>query len=68
VTGESSPNWRGPRGKVDARLIKKAFPDFTERLFYVSGPYGFVQSVREELQVAGVPRKKIVFDYFPGYG
>jgi ferredoxin-NADP reductase len=34
----------------------------------ISGPYGFVTSVRESLLKMGLPESKIVTDYFPGYG
>jgi glycine betaine catabolism B len=55
-------------GRIDKNVIKKAFPDSSERTFYISGPYGFVRSVKDALLTMGVPSKKIVSDYFPGYG
>lgn len=69
VTGANPPaHWGGRRGKVDAKLLKDVVPDWRERTYYLSGPYGFVQSVREELLASGLPQHRIVSDYFPGYG
>jgi ferredoxin-NADP reductase len=54
--------------QIDSRVIKKAIPDYKDRLFYISGPYAFVTAMRQTLLKMGVPRNKIVSDYFPGYG
>lgn len=55
-------------GKLDGNLINQSIPDLSERLFYVSGPYGFVKVARQALIRLGLPRRNIVSDYFPGYG
>lgn len=55
-------------GKMDVDIIAKAVPDLKDRLFYISGPYGFVKTVRQSLIEMGLPRNKIISDYFPGYG
>ncbi len=60
--------WNGHRGYVDAKLIKSTLPDWQERTFYLSGPYGFVKAVRQSLLVLGVRPSSIKADYFPGYG
>lgn len=65
---EPPPNWTGYVGTVDKKLIKKAIPDYKERVFYLSGPYGFVQSVLQQLLSLGISRRQIKLDYFPGYG
>jgi ferredoxin-NADP reductase len=54
-----------PRG---AAAIAEKLPDYKARLFYVSGPYGFVKTVRQELISLGVGVTSIKSDYFPGYG
>lgn len=61
-------NWDGHRGPIDGGLIKSALPDWQERTFYLSGPYGFVKAVRQNLLGLGVRPSSIKADYFPGYG
>ncbi|HET7827387.1 MAG TPA: hypothetical protein VFK97_00795 [Candidatus Saccharimonadales bacterium] len=53
---------------IGAAAIAKALPDYKDRLFYVSGPYGFVKAVRQALISLGVGPTNIKSDYFPGYG
>ncbi|HEX5395281.1 MAG TPA: hypothetical protein VFW52_02965 [Candidatus Saccharimonadales bacterium] len=54
-------------GRLRAQDLKDAIPDYKNRKFYISGPYGFVVSLRQTLLKMGLPRKNIVSDYFPGY-
>lgn len=62
------PSWNGHVGPVRSAHLKKLVPDYFERTFYISGPYGFITAIRGELEKLGVPRNKIKSDYFPGYG
>lgn len=55
-------------GHIDEARITDLLPDYTERRFYISGPYGFVNSVQTALLKLGVSASAIVTDYFPGYG
>jgi ferredoxin-NADP reductase len=55
-------------GRLNENVLTKTYPDFAERVFYVSGPYGFVRNAKDGLLKIGVAPKKIVSDYFPGYG
>jgi len=68
VNANPPANWTGMAGAVDDRMIKKTVADYKQRVFYVSGPYGFVVAVRDSLLKMGLPESKIVTDYFPGYG
>ncbi len=69
LTAEPKPaGWRGRHGRIDAVMIKKLVPDYKQRRFYVSGPYGLVRAVRDELFKLGVKPRRIKTDYFPGYG
>lgn len=56
------------KGLLDEAKIKTLLPDFAERKFYISGPYGFVNAVRASLLRLGVKASEIATDYFPGYG
>jgi ferredoxin-NADP reductase/Na+-translocating ferredoxin:NAD+ oxidoreductase RnfD subunit len=53
---------------LSPELIAGSLPDYKERLFYVSGPYGFVKAARQALISLGVSPRNIKSDYFPGYG
>lgn len=55
-------------GHINESLIRQSMPDYKERLFYVSGPFGFVNAMEKVLLNAGVSYDKIITDYFPGYG
>lgn len=55
------------RSVVNGRLIKKAIPDFNERLFYISGSHGMVESLQESLHEMGIKHADIKTDFFPGY-
>lgn len=55
-------------GPLDAGRLKTLLPDYAARTFYVSGPYGYVQTMQAALLKLGVKRSKIITDYFPGYG
>lgn len=52
-------------GFIDAELIKKEIPDYAERLFYISGPPGMVDAMKETLLTLGVSRFNIKTDFFP---
>ncbi|HOR42950.1 MAG TPA: hypothetical protein PK111_07300, partial [Atribacterota bacterium] len=51
--------------RADAGFIQKTVPDFTERVFYLSGPIRMVKAVEEVLQQLEVPLENIRKDYFP---
>jgi ferredoxin-NADP reductase len=54
--------------QVDKELLAKSIPDLLERVFYISGPYGFVHAMEKNLTDLEVPASQIKTDYFPGYG
>lgn len=64
----ASKGWPGFVGQINEELIGKTISDYKERQFYVSGPYGFVKTARQELIKLGLPHRQIITDYFPGYG
>jgi ferredoxin-NADP reductase len=55
-------------GQMDSQKISTLLPDYSQRTFYISGPYGFVKSMHQNLLHMGVSSSKIITDYFPGYG
>ncbi len=52
--------------RLSAADIQKEVPDFPQRIFYLSGPHGFVVAMRQELRTLGIPSARIKTDYFPG--
>lgn len=58
--------WKGEVGRIDQELIKKEIPDFSERLFYLSGPQSMVAGYETVLKKLGVHQKNIKKDFFPG--
>ena len=59
--------WPGRRGFVDADMIREVIPDAARRLVFVSGPPVMVNATTSALRSAGVKRRSIRTDYFPGY-
>jgi len=53
--------------KFNRAVIKHEVPDYTERIFYLSGPQGMVDSYKDTLTGMGVARTHIETDYFSGY-
>lgn len=58
-------DWREERGRIDKTMIQTQCPDYSERLWYVSGPHGMVDASVAVLKSLGV--RRIMKDYFPGY-
>lgn len=54
-------------GQITADLVRKEVPDFTERLFYLSGPHNMVVALERTLRELGVPHRHIKKDFFSGY-
>jgi ferredoxin-NADP reductase/Na+-translocating ferredoxin:NAD+ oxidoreductase RnfD subunit len=65
VTKGDEPDYL--HGFIDKELIKNNLPDYKDRLFYISGPQGFVAAVRLGLLELGVLSSSITTDFFPGY-
>jgi len=63
---EVSSSWQGKVGRIDAAMIRQVVPDFSERVFYLSGPHSMVVSYEKVLRSMGIPEKHIKKDFFPG--
>lgn len=64
---EVASNWSGEKGYLTIDMIKKYVPDFSERVFYLSGPSVMVDSYKNLLHKMNIQSKNIVTDYFPGF-
>lgn len=53
--------------RLDAAAVRKAAPDFSTPVFYISGPEPMVEALHEVLKAEGVPPERLKGDWFPGY-
>lgn len=60
-------DWPHRTGIISSGVISEEVPDFTDRIFYISGPHGMVVAIKESLHQLGVPHSQIKTDFFPGY-
>lgn len=67
TTDESGADTSTKPGPIDATLIAREVPDYRDRYFYLSGPYGMVETFKKTLRKMGVPHTRIKTDYFPGF-
>jgi ferredoxin-NADP reductase/Na+-translocating ferredoxin:NAD+ oxidoreductase RnfD subunit len=60
-------DWQGSTGHITEEKIKTLVPDYKDRFYYLSGPQLMVQNFEGELTKAGISKKQIKTDFFPGY-
>lgn len=61
------PSWKGLTGRMNRETIEKQVPDYSERVFYTSGPMPMVDAMRAILTDMGLPDTQIKQEYFYGY-
>jgi glycine betaine catabolism B len=54
-------------GRLTAALIRDNIPHYHKYVFYISGPRNMVTGFEKSLREAGVPKKRIKVDFFPGF-
>jgi NAD(P)H-flavin reductase len=59
--------WNGEQGAFSLEMIQRHINDYSNALFYISGPEPMVRSFVTMLRKAGIAQKQIKRDYFPGY-
>ena len=60
--------WPGRTGYIDENMIKSEIPDFSDRVFYISGPPGMVDSLKDILKNRlNVKDDKVILENFTGY-
>ena len=59
---EADDRWEGERGPISSSLIKRHIKDIKEPIYYIAGPSGMIDSMRDILQAAGVPDSRVVLD------
>lgn len=59
--------WDRQIGLIDGPLIKNAVADLSKPIFYVAGPPGLVEAMRQTLNGAGIDDDDIRSEDFYGY-
>lgn len=67
VVSDPSPAWGGERGRLSAELILGLEKPSDDALVYVSGPEPMVEALEKDLKKAGLPKDRLVGDFFPNY-
>ena len=66
LTSAGSPAWPGLRGRISARLLEDAVPDFRERTVFLCGPTPFMDTVKGALLDAEFPMANFHAESFGG--
>lgn len=66
LTHAGSPAWMGLTGRISARLIEDAVPDFRERTVFLCGPTPFMDTVKGALTEAEFPMANFHTESFGG--
>lgn len=67
IVGEPSEAWGGERGQITAEQILKLAEPANNGLIYISGPEPMVEQLNKDLHKLGIPKHRLVGDYFPNY-
>lgn len=59
--------WQGNSGRIDEIMIKNEIPDYSKRLFYLSGPHNMVTAFEKTLKDIGIAKNRVRTDFFPGF-
>ncbi|MCX6799641.1 MAG: hypothetical protein NT091_00640 [Candidatus Falkowbacteria bacterium] len=55
------------KNAINSAIIKAEIPDYSERIFYISGPHSMVNNFEKILIELGINKNKIKTDFFPGF-
>ncbi|GGH63977.1 hypothetical protein GCM10010975_30320 [Comamonas phosphati] len=63
----SAQPWSGATEMIDVAFVRRAIASLPAPVFYVSGPPGLVQAMRQTLQQAGIDEDEVRSEEFYGY-
>jgi ferredoxin-NADP reductase len=66
-TGDPRHPWDQQTGRIDRALIERTTADLERPIYYVAGPPGLVEAMRQTLSDAGVEDDDIRSESFHGY-
>ena len=64
--GKSHRPWDGERGLIDERLVRRICGNLSAPIYYLLGPPGMVEAMRQTLSAAGVNDGDIRSEEFYG--
>jgi ferredoxin-NADP reductase len=64
---EPNASWGGYTGNIDAEMIKKEIPEYSQTVFYVCGPPTMVQSMENLLKALNALAENVKKENFAGY-
>jgi ferredoxin-NADP reductase len=64
---EPNANWEGYKGNIDAEMIKKEIPEYSQTVFYVCGSPAMVQVMENLLKALNVSAENVKKENFAGY-
>ncbi|RMG57846.1 MAG: oxidoreductase [Deltaproteobacteria bacterium] len=65
---EKLPDWAGFKGRITADMVRRATPDFHERVFFVSGPPSLVDSLVGVITTElSIPENQVKAERYMGY-
>jgi ferredoxin-NADP reductase len=64
---EPGGNWKGYAGNIDAEMVKKEIPEYSETVFYMCGPPAMVQAMEDLLKALNVSVENVKKENFAGY-
>jgi ferredoxin-NADP reductase len=67
VVNEATSAWGGERGQLSAELVLGLEKPTDDTLVYLSGPEPMIETLSHDLEKAGLSKRRLVTDFFPGY-
>jgi ferredoxin-NADP reductase len=64
---EPNANWEGYTGNIDAEMIEKEIPEYSQTIFYLCGSPAMVQTMENLLKALNVSAENVKKENFAGY-
>ncbi len=67
ILSRPNKNWHGETGRLDVNRLLAIIGPVENKLIYLAGPQSFIEPLYNDLLAAGIARRQLLLDYFPGY-
>jgi ferredoxin-NADP reductase len=67
ILNKPPSNWKGYKGFINAEIIRTEIPDYKDRIFFICGPPGMVNAMKQLLKEFKLNEKQIKVENFTGY-
>ena len=64
LTSDIPDNWQYEKGRIDENMLKKYCSSLVDKYFFLCGPPGFMEAMKELLIKNGVPENLIIVENF----